>query len=199
MPIPIVSGSAGWYFDVEEGLERMRIRRIGRNELATMQAVLAYYDAQMEYATQDRNTNGLLEYAQKLISAPGSKDGLFWETEPGKELSPLGSLLGNRNPGEGYHGYFYHILKAQGKHARGGAYNYMIGDKMRAGFAVIAWPQDYADSGIMSFIVSHDGIVYEQNLGLDTAEIALKMTHYDPDASWVPAQEVNAPQTIVDQ
>jgi hypothetical protein len=175
LPIPVVAGTSGWYFDIEEGLERMRIRRIGRNELNTMQAVLAYYDAQMEYARQDHNGNGLLEYAQQFISTPGAQDGLFWEVEAGETPSPLGSLMADHTPGGGYHGYFYRILKAQGEHARGGAYSYMLGNNMRAGFAVIAWPQEYGESGVMSFIVSHAGIVYEQNLGPDGADTAEAM------------------------
>jgi len=198
-PIPIVAGASGWYFDVDEGLERMRIRRIGRNELATMQAVLAYYDAQMEYAQQDRNGDGLLEYAQQFISTPGAHDGLFWEVETGETPSPLGPLMADHTPGGGYHGYFYRILDAQGEHAKGGAYSYMLGDKMRAGFAVIVWPEEYGESGVMSFIVSHAGIVYEQNLGPDGAEIAEDMPSYDPDAGWVPAKEVSGPQASAAQ
>lgn len=189
MPIPIVFGTSGWYFDVAEGLERMRIRRIGRNELATMQAVLAYYDAQMEYARQDHNGNGILEYVQQLISTPGTQDSLSWDSAPGEALSPLGSLVADRSAGGGYHGYFFRILKAQGENAQGGTYNYM-----RAGFAVIAWPVDYGESGIMSFMVSHDGIVYEQDQGDDSAAIAEKMSLYDPGTGWVPTHEVNAPQ-----
>ena len=194
LPIPIVSGTSGWYFDVEEGVERMHIRRIGRNELAAIQAVLAYYDAQMEYAQQDRNDNGLLEYAQQVISTPGTHDGLFWEVEPGDTPSPLGPLMADQTPGGGYHGYFYRILDAQGEHAKGGAYSYMIGNNMRAGFALIAWPDEYGESGVMSFIVSHAGIVYEQNLGPDSAETAKDMQLYDPDPDWVPSKEVNGPQ-----
>jgi len=194
LPIPIVAGTSGWYFDVEEGLDRMRIRQIGRNELDTMQAVLAYYDAQMEYAQQDRNDNGLLEYAQKFISTPGSQDGLFWEVEPGETPSPLGPLMADRSSGGGYHGYFYRILKAQGEHARGGAYNYMLGNSLRVGFALIAWPEDFGESGVMSFILSHAGIVYEQNLGPVGGEIAEAMSAYDPDEGWIPAKEVNGPQ-----
>jgi hypothetical protein len=193
LPIPIVSGTSGWYFDIDEGLERMRIRRIGRNELATMQAVLAYYDAQMEYAEQDRDGNGLLEYAQRFISSPGTRDGLYWEAESGEEPSPLGPLMADHTPGGGYHGYFYKILDAQGEHARGGAYSYLIGDQMRAGFAVIAWPDEYGDSGVMSFMVSHAGIVYEQDLGPDSASIAAAMQVYDPGPGWTPVQEVNGP------
>ena len=193
LPIPVVAGTSGWYFDIDEGLERMRIRRIGRNELATMQAVLAYYDAQMEYAEQDRDGNGLLEYAQRFISSPGTRDGLYWEVEPGEEPSPLGPLMADHTPGGGYHGYFYKILDAQGEHARGGAYSYLIGDQMRAGFAVIAWPDEYGDSGVMSFMVSHAGIVYEQDLGPDSASIAAAMQLYDPGPGWTPVQEVNGP------
>ena len=189
LPIPIVAGASGWYFDVEEGLDRMRIRRIGRNELDTMQAVLAYYDAQMEYAQQDRNGNGMLEYAQKFVSTPGTQDGLFWEVETGATLSPLGPLLADRSEGGGYHGYFYRILQAQGENARGGAYSYMLGDRMQAGFALIAWPEEYGESGVMSFLVSHAGIVYEQNLGPDGADIAEAMSAHDPDADWIPTEE----------
>jgi len=193
LPIPIVAGTSGWYFDVEEGLDRMRIRRIGRNELDTMQAVLAYYDAQMEYAQQDRNGNGMLEYAQRFTSTPGAQDGLFWEVEDGATLSPLGPLLADRSQGGGYHGYFYRILQAQGENARGGAYSYLLGDRMQAGFALIAWPEEYGESGVMSFLVSHAGIVYEQNLGSDGADIAEAMSAYDPDEGWIPAEEVNGP------
>jgi len=199
LPIPIVAGASGWYFDIDEGVERMRIRRIGRNELATMQAVLAYYDAQMEYAEKDRNGNGLLEYAQRFISTPGTHDGLYWEVEPGETPSPLGPLMADHTPGGGYHGYFYRILDAQGEHARGGAYSYLIGDQMRAGFALIAWPDEYGDSGVMSFMVSHAGIVYEQNLGADGAGIAEAMQVYDPGPGWTPVQEVNGPGAGVSQ
>jgi hypothetical protein len=194
LPIPIVAGTSGWYFDVEEGRDRMRIRQIGRNELDTMQGVLAYYDAQMEYAQQDRNGNGMLEYAQKFISTPGTHDGLFWEVEAGETPSPLGPLMADRTLGGGYLGYFYRILDAQGEHARGGAYSYLMGDRMRAGFALIAWPEEYGESGVMSFMVSHAGIVYEQNLGPDGADIAEAMSAYDPDDGWIPAKEVSGPQ-----
>ena len=194
LPIPVSEGTSGWYFDIEEGLERMRIRRIGRNELSAMQVVLAYYDAQMEYAQQDRNGNGLLEYAQKFISTPDTHDGLFWEDEDGDQFSPLGPLMADLTLGGGYYGYFYRILHAQGESAQGGAYSYILGDRMRAGFALIAWPEEYGESGVMSFLVSHAGIVYEQNLGPDSAEIAEAMESYNPDESWVPSKEVSGPQ-----
>lgn len=194
LPIPVSEGESGWYFDVNEGAERLRIRRIGRNELSAMQAVLAYYDAQMEYAEQDRNGNGMLEYAQKIISTPGARDGLFWHNETGDTLSPLGPLMADHASGGGYHGYIYRILDAQGEFAKGGAYSYMLGDKMRAGFALIAWPEEYGESGVMSFLVSHAGIVYEQNLGPDGAEITEAMSSYNPGEAWLPAKEVSGPQ-----
>lgn len=193
LPIPITKGDSGWYFDVDEGVERTAIRRIGRNELATMQAVLAYYDAQMEYAEQDRNDNGLLEYAQRFISTPGTHDGLFWEVEEDQMVSPLGPLMADHTPGGGYHGYFYRILKAQGESAKGGAYSYLLDDRMRSGFALIAWPEEFGESGVMSFKVSHAGIVYQNNLGPDGAEIASSMTYYNPDEEWEVVKEVNDP------
>ena len=193
LPIPITKGDSGWYFDVDEGLERINIRRIGRNELATIQAVLAYYDAQMEYAQQDRNGNGMLEYAQKLISTADTHDGLFWEDEDGENVSPLGPLMADHTPGGGYHGYFYKIIKAQSDSAKGGAYSYMLGNSMRSGFALIAWPETYGKSGVMSFIVNHEGIVHEQNLGPDGAETAAAITAYNPDENWVAVKEVSGP------
>lgn len=193
LPIPITEGDSGWYFDVDEGRERITIRRIGRNELSTIQAVLAYYDAQMEYAQQDRNGNGMLEYAQKFISTPGSFDGLFWEDEDGEIVSPLGPLMADHTPGGGYHGYFYRIIKAQGDSAKGGAYSYMLGNGMRAGFALIAWPEEYGESGVMSFIVNHEGIVHEQNLGPDGGETVAAITAYNPDENWVAVKEVGGP------
>ena len=192
-PVPIAEGDTGWYFDIVEGREGMAIRRIGRNELATMQAVLAYYDAQLEYAEQDRNDDGFLEYAQRFISTEGTRDGLFWEEEDGEMVSPLGPLMADHTPGGGYHGYHYKILKEQGAAAKGGAYNYVLGDRMRAGFAVIAWPREYGESGVMSFIVSHSGIVYQKNLGPDGEDIAMAITSYNPDEEWEPAKEVNDP------
>ena len=192
-PVPIVEGDTGWYFDIVEGREGMAIRRIGRNELATMQAVLAYYDAQLEYAEQDRNDDGFLEYAQRFISTEGTRDGLFWEEADDEMVSPLGPLMADHTPGGGYHGYHYKILKEQGAAAKGGAYNYVIGDRMRAGFAVVAWPMEYGDSGVMSFTVSHAGNVYQKNLGEDGEDLAMAMTSYNPDEEWEPVEEVNDP------
>ena len=185
LPIPLTKHAAGWQFDVAAGADQMRTRRIGRNELATMQAILAYYDAQREYAAVDHNHDGIHEYAQKLVSSKGKQDGLYWEATPGGTESPLGPLLATQKPnGQGYHGYRYKILTAQGPDAPGGAYDYIIGKRMRSGFAAIAWPVRYGDTGVMSFIVSHAGVVYEKDLGPDTAAIAQRMTRFNPDSTW---------------
>lgn len=184
LPIPIRKTAAGWRFDVRGGADEMRTRRVGRNELATMQAALAYFDAQKEYAQQDRDGDGVLAYAQRFMSSPGKHDGLYWPDPSGNDESPLGSLYGGQKAGEGYHGYYYKILKSQGKDAPGGAYDYVIGGRMRSGFALIAWPIRYGDTGVMSFIVSHDGQVYEKDLGPKTDAIARSMTRFNPDSSW---------------
>lgn len=190
LPIPIIKGSGGWHFDPRAGQDLMKTRRIGRNELSAMKAVLAYYDAQREYASVDRDKNGVLEYAQKFGSSPGKHDGLYWATQPGEPESPLGPLYASVQPGEGYHGYHYRILKAQGPHAPGGAYSYLIGNRMRAGFALIAWPVSYGESGVMSFMVNHAGVVYQKNLGPKTDATARAMTRFDPDDSW---QKIDVP------
>jgi hypothetical protein len=184
LPVPIVKGAGGWHFDPRAGAEQMRTRRIGRNELAAINAVLAYFDAQKEYAQVDRDGNGVLEYAQKFGSSPGRHDGLYWPTGPGEAQSPLGPIYAQHRAGEGYHGYQFKILDAQGPHARGGAYDYVIGKRMRGGFALIAWPVKYGETGVMSFMINHDGVVYEKNLGPDTEAAARAMTRFDPDAGW---------------
>lgn len=198
LPVPIAQGDSGWYFDVPAGEEMMRIRRIGRNELAVLQAVLAYYDAQTEYAQTDRNGDGALEYAQKFISSPGSHDGLYWETPEGQAPSPLGPLFADVTPEGAYHGYFYKMLTAQGPHARGGTYDYRIGERMTAGFALVAWPAVYGDTGVMTFIVSHDGTVYEQDLGEDSAPAATAMQAFDPGPGWTPVADAHGALATAD-
>ena len=192
LPIPIVKNKAGWQFDPAAGADEMRTRRIGRNELATMQAILAYYDAQREYSTVDHNGDGLHEYAQKFVSTKGKKDGLYWEAPPDADESPLGPLLAQQKAkgGTGYYGYHYKIVTKQGKDAPGGAYDYIIGKRMRGGFAAIAWPVRYGDTGVMSFMVSHAGILYEKDLGPNTNSIAQAMVTFNPDPSW---HEVSVP------
>ncbi len=195
LPIPIVRGKEGWYFDTDEGMDELLNRRIGRNELNTIQTCLAYVDAQREYALKDRDNNKLLEYAQKITSDKGKRNGLYWEAKPGEEPSPLGALFA-KAVAEGYspakvqtkpqafHGYYYRILKAQGKNAPGGEYDYLVKGKMIGGFALVAYPAEYGNSGVMTFIVNHEGVVHQKDLGKDTAKIAGGMTKFDPDKTW---------------
>jgi hypothetical protein len=198
-PVPIVKKGETWIFDTAAGKEELLNRRIGRNELNTIQTCLAYVDAQREYALKDRDSDKLLEYAQKFRSTPGKKDGLYWQAKEGEEQSPLGDLVakavkegyGSKKPGQGpqpYHGYYYRILKAQGKNARGGAYDYVVGGSMIGGFALVAYPAEYGSSGVMTFIVNHDGVVYQKDLGNETAKIASAMTKFDPDKTWKKAE-----------
>lgn len=180
LPIPIVRDGEGWRFDTAIGREQMRIRRIGRNELGAMQAMMAYHDAQIEYAQQDRNGDGVLEYAQQFISTPGQQDGLYWEGDD----SPLGPLFEHHQGIKPYQGYRYRILTAQGEHAAGGAQNYISNGRLTGGFAVIAWPAKYSESGVMSFIMNRNGTIYETNLGADGELIAQSLASYDPDTRW---------------
>lgn len=195
-PIPITLDSNGWYFDIHEGLDRIRIRRIGRNEINVMQAVLAYYDAQIEYFETDHNNNGTFEYAQKFISTATKHNGLYWETQADEKLSPLGPLFSKPNTQQGYYGYSYKILKAQGNKNKGGAYSYLLNGSMTKGFALIAWPKEYGETGIMTFIVSHTGIIYEQNLGAKTHQQIKKISAYNPSAGWTPSREAYIPNTL---
>ncbi len=184
LPIPIAKQGESWRFDTRAGADEIRTRRIGRNELSAMQAALAYCDAQHEYALSDHDGDGVLEYAQRLISTPGKQDGLYWAALPGEAESPLGPLFGDDIPGNGYLGYRFRILKAQGPNAPGGAYDYRIGRRMSAGFALVAWPAKYGDTGVMSFIVSHDGQLYQKDLGSRSSTAAQAIKRFDPDSSW---------------
>lgn len=182
MPVPLAKSGSGWAFDLKAGEAEIRARRIGRNERDAVQAALAYHDAQMDYATIDRNGDGVLEYARKFVSSDGQHDGLYW-AEDGEE-SPLGPLFGDDTPTGEWNGYHFRILTAQGPSAVRGAYSYLIGDHMSRGFALVAWPARYGDSGVMTFIVSHDGEVFEKDLGPDSAKLAEAMAAFDPDSSW---------------
>lgn len=184
LPIPVVRNAGGWAFDTRAGKEEMRTRRIGRNELAAIEIMRAYVEAQREYAEQDRNGDGIREFAQKILSSPGKHDGLSWPTADGEPESPAGPLLDTRDLKDGYHGYRFRILKAQGKAAPGGARGYVQDGRMTEGFALVGWPARYDKTGLMTFIVSQDGVVYQKYLGPDTAAIAGAMTRFDPDASW---------------
>ena len=199
-PIPLVPDGPHWVWDTDAGDDELLSRRIGQNELSVIQVCLAYVDAQVEYYSRGR---GLLEYAQRLASRKGQRDGLYWEMRPGEPESPLGPLVararaaGYRLPPLGrpvpYHGYFYRILFAQGPDAPGGAYEYVVRGHMIGGFALIAYPASYGVSGIMTFVVNQDGIVYQKDLGPKTAQIANAMTTYNPDTTWVAAEAEAVP------
>jgi len=185
LPIPLVRTANGWVFDTRAGKEEMRTRRIGRNELAAIETMRAYVEAQREYAAQDRNGDGIREFAQKILSSPGKQDGLSWPTPPGEPESPAGPLLETKDLKDGYHGYRFRILKAQGKAAPGGARSYVKDGRMTEGFALIGWPARYGETGLMTFVVNQDGIVYQKHLGLNSAAIAGAMTRFDTDPSWM--------------
>jgi len=184
LPIPIVKSAAGWRFDTKAAPEEMRVRRIGRNELSAIQVALAYTDAQDEYRQRDWDGNGVKEYARRGLSTPGKHDGLYWASLPGEPESPLGPEFADAKPGQPYHGYLYRILTAQGKDAPGGAKTYVKNGRMTEGYALVAWPAKYDDTGVMTFIVNQDGIVYQKNLGPGTDAAARAISAYNPDASW---------------
>ena len=201
-PIPLVKQADRWFFDTPAGKMEILNRRIGMDETGTINVCNAYVEAQREYASQDRLGDGVLAYAQFLHSTPGTHDGLFWPTnQPGEELSPLGPLVAQARV-EGYertakilndkqapyHGYYFKILTRQGKHAPGGKHDYIINGRMIAGFALVAWPEKWGNTGVMTFIVNQQGKVYQKNLGPQTAKIARAMTTYDPDDTWTPAR-----------
>jgi len=201
-PIPLVKDNERWRFDVRRGREEIIARRIGRNELYTIQTCLAYVDAQREYYAEDRNGDGILEYAQKFASTAGKQDGLYWSTPPDEPPSPLGDLV-VRARAEGYrraegggptpfHGYLYRILTAQGPAAPGGDYDYVAAGHMIGGFALVAFPAQYGVSGVMSFIVNHDGVVYQKDLGPNTYSVASGMRKFNPDRTWTKVEEKEA-------
>jgi len=192
-PIPIVPDGPWWRFDTAAGNEEIINRRIGRNELNTIQVALAYVDAQREYYLRDPDKNGLLQYARTFASTPGKRDGLYWPTKEGEPPSPLGPFAAQARA-EGYSkqssrpipywGYYFRILTAQGNDAPGGAYDYLAQGRMIGGFALVAFPARYGVSGIMTFIVNHDGVVYQKDLGPNTAAIARAMKEFNPDTTW---------------
>jgi len=196
LPIPIVKKGPAWVFDAQKGKQEILDRRIGRNELRTMDVLHAYVDAQHEYASRDCGGGGSVQFAQRLISAKGKRDGLYWDAKEGEEESPLGPLVAQAAK-EGYphadlspfHGYYFRILKAQGKHANGGAYNYVVKGKMILGFAIVAYPAEYGNSGVMTFIANQDGIIYQKNLGKVTKRLAEAMKIFDPDKTWAEVEE----------
>jgi len=193
VPIPIVRVGERWRFASEEGASELLNRRIGGNERNAISVMRAYIDAQHAYAQRDRNGDGVLQYARKLASSPGKQDGLYWPADEakGEEASPFGPLIAESAPylkghkaGDAYRGYHFKILTRQGKSAPGGAYNYVINGRMIAGFALLAYPAEYGKGGIMTFIVSHNGKVYEKDLGKNSESTGAKMTAFDPGAGW---------------
>jgi hypothetical protein len=187
-PIPLKKDAAGtWYFDTKAGLKEILFRRVGKNEMAAIRVSNALAGAQDEYFNQKH------EYAQKIISDPGQQNGLYWKTAEGEPESPIGPLVayatahgygGQHDTPQPFHGYFYHTLKAQGANVKGGAKSYIVDGKMTGGFAFVAWPADYRNSGVMTFLVDEDGVIYEKDLGPKTAELANAMTAYNPDKTW---------------
>lgn len=196
LPIPVVEKSKKWFFDTKAAKEEILNRRIGRNELRVMDVLHAYVDAQHEYASKDCNGGGKVEFAQRLISTKGKRDGLYWDAKEGQAESPLGPLVAQAAK-EGYphadlqpfHGYYFKILKGQGKHADGGAYNYVVKGKMILGFALVAYPAEYRNSGVMTFIVNQEGIIYQKDIGKETKRRAEAMKIFDPDKTWSKAEE----------
>jgi hypothetical protein len=189
-PVPIVKGAEGWRFDAKAGQEEIVNRRVGRNELAVMQVLQAYVDAQREYYVRNPQGDKLLQYAQRVASTKGKRDGLYFPTKAGERASPLGPGVdrakaeGYSKTDSGYHGYHYRILKGQGPDAKGGAYDYIAQGRMIGGFAMVAWPVSYGNSGVMTFLVNHQGVVFEKDLGPDTAAAVQKILKFNPDKSW---------------
>ena len=197
-PVPLVKDKGAWRFATEEGVDEIINRRIGGNERNAIVVLRAYIDAQRQYASRDRDGDGVRRYAQKLGSTPGKHDGLYWvaDAAKGEEVSPFGPLvaesapyLEGHKPGDAYRGYHFKILTRQGKNAPGGAYNYIINGRMIAGFALVAYPARYGESGVMSFMVSNNGRIYEKDLGRNSTAIGLGMTSFDPGPGWKEVKE----------
>ena len=194
LPISIVREEGVWRFDTEDGIEEIIDRRVGRNELRAIAITRAYLDAQIEYAREDRDGDEVLEYAQRLASTPGQMDVLYWKAESEDDLSPFGPLvrgaeryMAAKVPGDPIKGYYFHVLKRQGENPPGGRYDYVINGNMIAGFALVAYPADYGNSGVMTFVVSHHGKVFQKDLGEFTS-----MDEYDPDESWTEVEEASS-------
>jgi hypothetical protein len=189
LPIPLVQTAGAWRFDTAAGAQEIVNRRIGANELAAIEVLTFYGNAQRQYASKPRDNTNVRQFAQRLASTPGKKDGLYWDADAskGEELSPLGPLLkdaAGRKRGEPYNGYFYRILKGQGAAAPGGHYSYVINGRMVAGYALIAYPAEYRISGVKTFMVNHYGVVYEADLGPRTSQIGAAIPDYNPDRTW---------------
>ncbi len=193
MPIPIVRSGDRWRFASELGEDELINRRIGANELNAIYVLRAFVDAQRAYAAVDRDGDGVRQYAQKLASTPGKRDGLYWTADAakGEEMSPFGPLIAEsaaylkgHGAGDPYRGYRFRILTRQGPHAAGGAYNYLINGRLIGGFAMVAYPAEWGETGVMSFIVNHNGKVFEKDLGKESAALGAKMSAFDPGPGW---------------
>ena len=196
-PFPIVRDGKMWYFDVDRGNEEIAYRRVGRNELGAIAVCEGYVQSQIEYASKGHDGNPSGIYATRFHSDPGEQDGLYWVTSEGKPASPMGVLVADAAPEPQqpttstvpYYGYIYRILTAQGPEVDGGEKSYIVNGKLTGGFALVAYPAHYGSSGIMTFIVNQDGVIYQQDLGDNTADLASKITAYNPDSSWNAAQD----------
>jgi hypothetical protein len=196
LPIPIVEDNGKWRFDTAAGVEEVTNRRIGRNELAAMDLARNYVEAQRLYASVDRDGDRVHKYAQRLISSPNKHDGLYWPATAGADPSPFGpyiaevsEFLTGRQRTDPYQGYYFRVLTKQGANAPGGAYDYIINGNMIAGFALVAWPADYDQTGVMTFLISHEGRLLQKDLGPDTDDIVAAMQAYDPDSTWTEPQD----------
>ncbi len=189
-PVPLVEKDGRWSFASKAGLKEVVDRRIGANELDAIQVAHGYVEAQKEYASEDHDGDGVREYAQRIISSPGKRDGLVWKEADGSLGGPVSDGIaraiseGYADKTKPYHGYYFRVLKRQGKSARLGAMDYVIGGHMIGGFALVAWPATYRVSGVMTFLVSHDGVVFEKDLGEDTQKIASRIDAFDPGKGW---------------
>ncbi|SPE40904.1 conserved exported hypothetical protein [Candidatus Sulfopaludibacter sp. SbA3] len=191
-PVPLVKNGAEWRFDAKAGLQEIEDRTIGRNEMGAMAACLAYVQAQLEYASEDRTGEGILQFAQKIRSSPGKHDGLFWSNDKGDKASPLGPFVagsaaretGGEDQPAPFFGYYYRVLTAQGQNAVGGAVDFLKDGRLLGGFGLVAWPAEYGVTGVDSFVVNQLGHVYEKNLGAQTAEAIKGVTSFDPDKTW---------------
>jgi len=183
-PVPVVRRDGKWQLDPVRGRLEILARRIGRNELNIMEVCRGYVEAQLEYASEDRDKDGVLEYAQKAVSTAGKQDGLYSEDASQNLVSKAFAVASGAAKPEPFHGYYFRILKSQGPEATGGALDYVVKGKMIGGFALVAWPAEYGLSGIQTFIVNHEGVVYGKDLGSNTAALAHQMIRFNPDKSW---------------
>jgi hypothetical protein len=183
-PVPVIRKDGKWRLDPVSGRMEILARRVGRNELNAMEISRGYAEAQLEYASEDRDRDGVLEYAQTILSSPGKQDGLYSENAPQNLVTKAFAAAANAAKPEPYHGYYFRVLKSQGPEATGGAFDYVVKGKMIGGFALVAWPAEYGVSGVQTFIINHEGLVYGKDLGMNTAALARQMTRFNPDRSW---------------